>query len=150
MPFSFMTAIQSSTPSAGRGLSWVVRVLSKSSSNPRIPKCCNMVGVISHTERSAAVIRNINRFAPFLLFCFYHTASLPLNVSKTVESVLFYKKTDTLFQVCPLCCLRQKLIFPLTSSFRLLLTLYAWLFIVLSLADLLLDSCLSTVALESA
>lgn len=41
-------------------------------------------------------------------------------------------------------------ILTFSSSFRLLLTLYAWLFIVLSLADLLLDSCLSTVALESA
>ena len=36
-----------------------------------------------------------------------------------------------------------------SSSFRLFLTLYAWLLIVLSLADLLLDTCLCTVSLET-
>ena len=42
------------------------------------------------------------------------------------------------------------LVFTLTSSLRLLLTLYAWLFVMLTLTNLLLDACLRTVSLESA
>lgn len=38
----------------------------------------------------------------------------------------------------------------LSSCLRLLLTLYAWLLVMLSLTDFLLDTCLSAVSLESA
>ena len=40
--------------------------------------------------------------------------------------------------------------FSLASSFRLLLTSYAGLLVMLSLADFLLDTCLSTITLKSA
>ena len=42
------------------------------------------------------------------------------------------------------------IIFTFSSSFRFLLTSYAWLFIVFSLADLLLNASFSAVSFESA
>lgn len=44
----------------------------------------------------------------------------------------------------------ELLILALACSFRLLLTLYAWLLIMLSLTDFLLDTRLSTTTLKSA
>ena len=42
------------------------------------------------------------------------------------------------------------IIFTFSSSFRFFLTSYAWLFIVFSLADLLLNASFSAVSFESA
>lgn len=45
---------------------------------------------------------------------------------------------------------KDLVVLTLSSCFRLLLTSDAWLLVMLSLADLLLDTCLSTVTLKSA
>ncbi len=46
--------------------------------------------------------------------------------------------------------LKNLVILALSCSFRLLLTLYAGLLVMLTLTDLLLDACLSAASLEAA
>lgn len=46
--------------------------------------------------------------------------------------------------------LNTLVVFSFSSSFRFLLTLYAWLLVMLSLTNLLLDTSLRTVSLETA